>query len=337
MKVLFIGGTGVISSACARLAVAQGIDLWLLNRGQAEHGPTSRPAPEGARLLHGDIRDRESAARALGDSKFDSVVDWVAFTPEHVEADIELFRDRTGQYVFISSASAYHKPVRSLPITESTPLHNPYWAYSRAKAAGEERLLRAYREEGFPATLVRPSHTYDRTKVPLLGGCTALARMRRGKSVVVHGDGTSLWVLTHHEDFARGFVGLLGNPRALGEAYHITSDEVLTWNQIYAWVARAAGVEPHIVHAPSDGIAAFDAEMGAGLLGDKAHSVIFDNTKIKCLVPGFVATIPFCQGAREMLAWYDADPARQVVDERVDALLDQIVAAYAGIGPGGTS
>jgi len=329
MKVLFIGGTGVISSACSRLAVERGIDLYLFNRGQ-----TARPLAQGVHVVHGDIRDRASVERALGDMTFDVVTNWINFAPEHVEADIEYFRDRTGQYIFISSASAYQKPLSSLPITESTPLHNPFWAYSRNKAACEERLMRAYREAGFPITIVRPSHTYDRTKVPLLGHYTDLARMRQGKPVVVHGDGTSLWVLTHHDDFARGFVGLLGNDHALGQAFHITSDEVLTWNQIYTLVAQAAGVEPQIVHVPSDVIAAFDAEVGASLLGDKAHSVIFDNTKIKRLVPDFVAAIPFSQGAREIVAWFDADPARQVVDEGANRLIDEILAAYGAVRPG---
>ncbi len=323
MRVLFIGGTGVISSACARLAATRGMELCLFNRGQ-----TSRPIPEEVEVLQGDTRDRASVARALAGRWFDAVVNFVAFTPDQVEADIEFFRGRVGQYILISSASAYQKPIGSLPITESTPLHNPYWDYARAKIACEERLVQAYRQDGFPMTIVRPSHTYDRTKVPLLGYYTAIDRMRRGKTVIVHGDGTSLWVLTHHQDFARGFVGLLGAPQAIGNAYHITSDEVLTWNQIYATVARAAGVQPRILHVPSEAIAHFDAEMGAGLLGDKAHSVIFDNTKIKRLVPDFVATIPFRQGAAEIVAWYDADPARQVVDQGVDQLLDRIVAAY---------
>ena len=323
MKVLFIGGTGVISSACARLAAARGIELYLFNRGQ-----TSRPIPESARMLHGDIRDPASVARTLGDQRFDAVANFLVFTADQVEADIDFFRGRAGQYIFISSASAYQKPVGSLPITESTPLHNPYWAYSRAKAACEERLLQAYRQEGFPVTIVRPSHTYDRTMVPLLGHYTAIDRMRRGKRVIVQGDGTSLWVLTHHDDFAKGFVGLLGEPRAIGNAYHITSDEVLTWNQICETLARAAGAEPKILHVPSEAIARFDAEIGAGLLGDKAHSVIFDNTKIKRLVPDFAATIPFHQGAAEMVAWHDADPARQVVDEGMERLLDRIVEVY---------
>jgi nucleoside-diphosphate-sugar epimerase len=271
--------------------------------------------------------------RALGEATFDVVVDWIAFTPEHVAADIELFRGRTGQYIFISSASAYQKPLSALPITESTPVHNPFWTYSRDKIACEERLVKAYREEGIPVTIVRPSHTYDPTMVPLIGHYTDLDRMRRGKKVIVHGDGTSLWVLTHHEDFAKGFVGLLGNHHAIGHAVHITSDELLTWNQIYTLLAHAAGVEPRIVHVPSDLISAFDPEVGAGLLGDKAHSVIFDNTKIKRLVPDFRATIPFSQGAKEIVAWYDAEPARQVVDQRVDQLIDTIIATQEAIRP----
>ena len=323
MKVLFVGGTGVISSACSRLAVRRGIELYLLNRGQTE-----RPVPDGAHVLRGDIHDRASAERALGGATFDAVVDWIVFTPEQLEADIALFRGRTGQYLFISSASAYQKPISHLPITESTPLHNPFWAYSRAKIACEERLVRAYREEGFPITIVRPSHTYDRTMVPLMGGYTDIDRMRKGKKVVVHGDGTSLWVLTHHEDFAKGFVGLLGNDHAIGHAVQITSDEVLTWNQIYTIMGHAAGVEPQLVHVPSEVIARFDAEVGAGLLGDKAHSVIFDNSKIKRLVPDFVATIPFSQGAREIVAWYDEDPARRVVDAQVDDLIERIASSF---------
>jgi nucleoside-diphosphate-sugar epimerase len=328
MKVLFIGGTGVISSACSRLALKRGVDLYLFNRGQ-----TARPIPAGVRILNGDIRDRASVEHALGDSTFDVVANWIGFTPDHVEADVEFFRDRTGQYIFISSASAYQKPLSSLPITESTPLHNPFWAYSRAKIACEERLMQAYREDKFPITLVRPSHTYDQTMVPLLGGYADIDRMRKGKKVIVHGDGTSLWVLTHHEDFAKGFVGLLGNNHAIGHAFHITSDEVLTWNQIYTILAHAAGVEPQIVHVPSDVIAAFDPEVGAGLLGDKAHSVIFDNSKIKRLVPDFAATMPFSQGAKEIVAWFDADPARQVVNKQASHLSDRIIAAYEAIRP----
>ena len=324
LKVLFIGGSGIISSACSRLAVERGIDLYLLKR--STDGP--RPIPAEATVLRGDIRDPASAKEALGDLEFDAVVDWVAFTPQHVRLDMDLFRGRAGQYVFISSASAYQTPPARLPVVESTPLKNPFWQYSRDKIACEELLVSAYREEDFPATIVRPSHTYDRTLVPLDGGWTSLGRMRQGKEIVIPGDGTSLWTLTHHVDFAKGFVPLLAHPRTLGEAFHITSDEWLTWNQIAGALAAALGVEPRIVHVPSDAITAVDADWGASLVGDKAHSLIFDNSKLRSVVPDFVATIPFEQGAREIVAWFDEDPARQVVNERLDAAMDRLVAAY---------
>ncbi|HLK56521.1 MAG TPA: SDR family oxidoreductase [Chthonomonadaceae bacterium] len=324
VKVLFIGGTGIISSACSSLAVEKGLDLYLLNRGTT----ASRPIPDGATVLNADIRDPASVRSAIEGHTFDVLVDWIAYTPEQVETDLELFRGRTGQYIFISSASAYQTPPTSLPITESTVLANPFWAYSRNKIACEERLIRAYREENFPATIVRPSHTYDRTTLPLTGGYTAIHRMRQGKPVVVHGDGTSLWTLTHHKDFAKGFVGLLGNPRAVGEAFHITSDEVVTWDQIYRIFAAAAGAPPPtLVHVPSEVIAAYDSRWGDGLLGDKAHSMVFDNTKIKRFVPDFAAGIPLSWGAKEILAWYDADPARQVVDTRIDGLIETLIEA----------
>jgi nucleoside-diphosphate-sugar epimerase len=324
LKVLFIGGSGQISSACSRRAVDLGLDLYVLNRGRT----SIRPLPAEVRLLEGDIRDPSSARHAIGEHEFDAVVDIVAFTPEHVQADIDLFAGRAGQFVFISSASAYQKPVGRLPIVESTPLRNPIWPYSQAKIASEELLVRAYREDGFPATIVRPSHTYDRTNVPFDGGWTAVERMRQGKEVVVHGDGTSLWTLTHHVDFAKAFVGLLGHPQAIGDSFHITSDEVLTWNQIHELVGAAAGAQPRIVHVTSDAIFAADEEWGRSLLGDKAHSVIFDNAKVRALVPDYVATIPFAQGAREIVAWHDEDPARRQVDERVDALMDELVERY---------
>jgi nucleoside-diphosphate-sugar epimerase len=323
MKVLFIGGTGVISSACAELARARGIELYLLNRGQS-----IRPATEGARVLHADIRQPGQARAVLSGRVFDAVVNWIAYTPHQVAADIALFRERTGQYIFISSASVYEKPPGRLPIVEDTPLGNPFWTYAANKIACEEALREAARNEGFPATIVRPSHTYDRTKLPTAGGYTTIARMRQGKRVVVHGDGTSTWVLTHHRDFASGFVPLLGNAHAVGEAFHITSDELLTWNQIYTILGRAAGVEPKLVHIPSDIIARHDPEWGAGLLGDKAHSVIFDNHKIRYFAPDFAPAIPFAAGAKEIIAWYDADPARQVVDIRLDALMDALIAQW---------
>lgn len=324
LRILMIGGTGLISSASTRLAVERGLDVTVLNRGTS----ATRPLPEGAELVQADIRDPESVRAALGDREFDAVVDWVAFTPEHVATDVELFTGRTGQYVFISSASAYQTPPERLPVTESTPLRNPYWQYSRDKIACEDLLVSAYRDAGFPVTIVRPSHTYDRTSVPLDGGWTSVERMRQGKEVVVHGDGASLWTLTHHEDFARGLVPLLGDPRVLGDAFHITSDDVLTWDQIVRALGAAAGVEPRIVHVPSDVIAAADPEWGAGLLGDKAHSMVFDTTKVRRVVPEFTTTIRFEQGAREIVAWHDADPARRTVDARMDALMDDLVERF---------
>jgi nucleoside-diphosphate-sugar epimerase len=328
MRVLFIGGTGVISSACSKLAVERGIELTLLNRGRS-----FRAAPEGARLLRADIRDPDSVRRSLGSQSFDAVVEWIAFTPNQVETDLDFFRGRTGQYIFISSASAYQTPPAKLPVTESTPLENPFWQYSRDKIACEERLWRAYREDKVPITIVRPSHTYDATLLPMKGRYTVIDRMRRGQKVIVHGDGTSVWTLTHHADFAKGFVGLLGNPRAVGEAVHITSDEWLTWNQIFGHLARAFGTEAKIVHLPSDLIAAHDPDWGAGLLGDKSQSMVFDNSKIKRLVPDFACTIPYSRGAEEIAVWFDSAASRRKVDEEFDRLCDRILAGYAKAWP----
>jgi nucleoside-diphosphate-sugar epimerase len=324
MRVLFIGGTGVISSACSELALQRGIDLYLLNRGKTQ---TQRPIPRGARVISADIRNPGSARQAVSNMTFDAVVDWIAFTPEQVQTDIDLFRDRTQQYIFISSATVYRKPPASLPITESTPLGNPFWPYAQNKIACEDLLNTAYRNGDFPAVIVRPSHTYDRTKLPCSGGYTSVARMRAGKPIVVHGDGTSTWVLTHHTDFAKGLVGLLGNPRTLGEAFHITSDELLTWNQIYSMLGKAASAGPQIVHAPSTLIAQHHGDWGVGLIGDKAHSVLFDNGKIKRFVPDFACTVPYARGAEETMAWFDADPARQVIDPGFDRAMDEIVEA----------
>jgi nucleoside-diphosphate-sugar epimerase len=324
LRVLFLGGTGIISSACSWLAVERGIDLVVLNRGRS----TDRPLPTAATVLHGDARDPASVREALGGREFDSVVDWVAYTPGDVQADIDTFRGRAGQLVFISSASAYQTPPSRVPVVESTPLRNPFWQYSRDKIACEEVLRAAYRDEGFPATIVRPSHTYDKTSLPLHGGWTAVARMRQGKPVIVHGDGTSLWTLTHHADFARGFVPLLGHPRTLGESFHITSDDVLTWDQITHALAAAVGVTADIVHVPSEVIAAADPVWGATLLGDKAHSMVFDNAKLRSVVPGYRAVIPFEQGAREIVAWHDEAPSRQRIDAGVDALSDKLAQAW---------
>jgi nucleoside-diphosphate-sugar epimerase len=324
LTVLFIGGTGIISTAAAHRAVEAGIELTVLNRGRS----ALRQLPEGVERLTADINDRRAALTALGERSFDAVVDWVAFTAGHVRRDIELFSARTRQYVFISSASAYQTPPAALPIRESTPLHNPFWQYSREKITCEAILTDAYRDQGFPMTIVRPSHTYDQTLVPFNGGWTVVERMRQGKGVVVHGDGTSLWTITHSADFAVGFVGLLGRPEAIGHAFHITADYALPWNAIYREIAQAAGVEPDLVHVPSDAINAVDPEWGAALLGDKAHSMVFDNAKIKSLVPDFAARTPFSLGAREIIAWYDADPSRKKVDSAMDLTMDRLVAAY---------
>lgn len=324
LRVLFIGGTGVISSACVREAAAGGdTELFVLNRGQS-----ARDLPGGVTELRADARDAGAVRQAVEGFDFDSVVNFVAFTPGHVRADVDLFQGRTGQYVFISSASAYQTPPSRLPVTESTPLRNPFWQYSRDKIACEDLLTAEYRDTGFPATVVRPSHTYDATQTVLSGGWTPLARMLAGKPVIVHGDGTSLWTVTHHTDFARAFVPLLGHPRTLGEAFHITSDDALTWNQIAGALGAALGVSSRIVHVPSDVIAACDAEWGAGLLGDKTHSLVFDNSKVKSLVPGWRAVVPFERGAREIADWYRADPGRQVVDAKLDALMDKLAADY---------
>ncbi len=331
MKVLFIGGTGTISSACTDLAVKKGIDLYLLNRGESNiHGTI----PDGVKIILGDIRKPETITDAIGNHNFDVIVNWNVYVPEQIEQDLQIFSDRTGQYIFISSASAYQKPPASQPVTESTVLDNPYWTYSQNKIACEERLLQAYRDDKFPFTIVRPSHTYDKTMLPFNGGYTVVDRMRKGKPVIVHGDGTSLWTLTHHKDFAIAFVGLLGNNRAIGDAFQITSDESLSWNQIYRLVATAAGVkDPQLVHVPSDLIAAYDPEFGAGLLGDKAHSMIFDNSKIKRLIPDFVASIPFSQGAREIMTWYDQDPSRQRIDNDFNSLTERILSNYQRAWP----
>ena len=308
------------------MAISDGFDLTVLNRGTR---PGGLP---GARHLIADARRPGEVRAALGDAVFDVVVDWIAYTPDDIERDLGLFRDRVEQYVFISSASAYQKPPAHYLITESTPLRNPYWEYSRDKIACEERLMRAYRDEGFPVTIVRPSLTYD-TNLPIAiggwGGYTLADRLEKGLPIIVHGDGSSLWVVTHAEDFGRGLLGLLGNERALGEAFHITSDEVLTWDQIYRTIAEAMGVEANIVHVPSDLIARVVPQLAGSLLGDKTWSAVFDNSKIKSFVPGFQATIPLREGIRRTLAWFAADEGRRRVDQAVNAEMDGVLEAYA--------
>jgi nucleoside-diphosphate-sugar epimerase len=323
-SVLFLGGTGIISSACTVRALAQGFEVFVLNRGTS----TTRPLPDGVQPLVGDLADPDSFRSAVGGRSFDVVADFRSFTPADVQSRLDVLGDRMGQYVFISSASAYQTPPGRLPVRESTPLRNPYWQYSRDKIACEDLLVAAYRERGLPMTIVRPSHTYDKTLLPFDGGWTVVDRMRRGAEVVVPGDGTSLWTLTHQADFAHAFVGLLGHPMAIGDSFHITSDEWLPWNEIYTTVAAAAGVEARLVHVPSDAIAAADPDWGAGMLGDKSHSMIFDNSKVKRLVPDYVATIPFVQGAREILDWYEGDSSRQQVDGQIDATMDRLVERY---------
>jgi nucleoside-diphosphate-sugar epimerase len=325
VKVLFIGGTGNISTSVSRLCVERGIDLYLLNRGNRKVD-----IPK-ANIIHGDIANLEKVKSDLANHHWDTVVDWIAYTEQDIERDINLFRKKTRQFIFISSASAYQKPPSHPVITESTPLANPFWQYSRDKIACEERLNRAYRDEGFPITIVRPSLTYD-TVIPVpIGGWTEytiIDRMKRGKPIIVHGDGTSLWTVTHAEDFAKGFVGLLGHQQAIGHAFHITSDEILTWDQIYKAVAHAAGCEPKIVHIASEFLARYDPSLTGSLIGDKSVSVIFDNTKIKRFVPEYRATIPFARGFKRTLAWFEAESSRQIVLPETNQLMDKILEAY---------
>jgi nucleoside-diphosphate-sugar epimerase len=327
MKVLFIGGTGNISKEASILAVKQGFELFHLNRGKA---PIQI---EGVQSLIADYHDKNQVMQVVKDHQFDVVVNFIAYKPEDVLRDVDVFHGKIRQYIFISSASVYQKPVTHPIITESTPLHNPYWQYSRDKLTCEDLLMLAYREKGFPVTIVRPSHTYDMVIPAALGSWTdftLIDRMRQGKKVLIHGDGTSLWVMTHSIDFAKGFCGLLGNMQAIGHSFHITSDEVLTWNQIYQYMADAAGAELKAVHISSDTICdlAMKKELGdlRGFLhGDKSNSVIFDNTKIKRFVPGYTATIPFREGIRKTIEWYDADPSRKVINDHNNRLLDEII------------
>lgn len=328
MKVLFIGGTGVISSASAPWAIAQGIDLYLLNRGQSV-----RSMPEGATHLKANVQNADEVDAAIGQHEFDAVVNWIAFEPTDVIRDIERFQNRTGQYVFISSASVYQLPVSNLPITESVPLVNSYWRYSQQKIACEDVLMQAYRERNFPATIVRPAHTYDKTLIPVTGGFTTMERLRRGKHALIPGDGTSLWTLTHHEDFARGFVGLLGHPQALGEAVHITSEEALTWNHIFSLLAQAFGYTEQFLHVPSDLVHAHDTNLGVTLLGDMTSSKTFDNSKIKRLVPSYHAVIPFHRGVEEIARFYRNNPGYQSLNHELDGTMDRIAEAQLSAWP----
>ena len=325
---MMIGGTGTISSAITRQLAAAGHDLWLLNRGNRKD-----EVPENVKQVIADIDDEETVIRQLGDDTFDAVCEFIGFLPSQVERDIRLFSSRTRQYVYISSASAYNKPARSHVITEGTALANPYWQYSRDKISCEELLMKAYREKGFPVTIVRPSHTYCERGVPVSvhgpkGSWQVLKRMMEGKPVLVHGDGSSLWTLTWNEDFARGFIGLLGNPKAIGEAFQIMSDEQLTWNQVYESVAQALGVECHLYHVSSSFLAAVcpdEYDLTGNLLGDKAVSVVFDCTKLKRAVPGFCATTRFDEGVRRCVSHLLSHPELQVEDPDFDTWCDRVI------------
>ncbi|SIT71044.1 SDR family oxidoreductase [Microbacterium sp. RU33B] len=320
-SILYLGGTGVISRACVRRSLDLGHDVSILTRGRS-----SLAGLEGVKTLVGDLRDPESVRAAIGSTSYDAVAQFVAFTPEHITRDIDVFEGRTGQYVFISSASAYEKPPKALPITESTPLRNPFWQYSRDKIACEDLLVAAFRDRGFPATIVRPSHTYDQTHIPTLGQGTDIERMRSGRPVIVHGDGTTQWTLTHSDDVAVGIAGLLSNPLAIGEAFTITGTHAPTWNQIYRWLAEAAGApDAELVHVSSQAIAAFAPDLADGLLGDRSHSMVFDTAKITQLVPDFRTTITFDEGARRVVAWYDAHPHPGSPDSSTDAVFDRLV------------
>ena len=325
MKVLFIGGTGNISTSSSRLAIEKGWDLFLLTRGKSLH------IPNGAHILKADINDAGKVKALLHDHYFDVVVNWVAFAPKDIERDYELFKDKTDQYIFISSASCYQKPLSHPVITESTPLANPFWDYSRQKIACEDELMSLYRHKGFPITIVRPSLTYE-TVIPVpIGGWTEytiIDRIKKGKKIIIHGDGSSLWTITHARDFAIGFTGLLGHQQAIGQSFHITSDEILTWNQIYDAVAMAAGKKADIVYIPSDYLGTFDEQLKGSLLGDKAVSTIFDNSKIRRFVPEFNPSIRFKDGIRETIHWFEKMPNRMIIKNETNEFMDRIINAY---------
>ena len=330
MKLLFIGGTGLISSACSELAVTRGHELFLLNRSAS----TKYRVPEAVTVLQADLHaDEAPLANLLAGHRFDAVVDFMAFTPSDIERDLRLFRNKANQFVFISSASAYQKPPRNFLITEETPLENPFWQYSRDKIACEERLMCAYREDKFPVTIVRPSLTYGPSQFAMIGASwqhpyTIVDRIKRGKKVIMPGDGTSLWVMTWNGDFAKGLLGLLGNPKAIGETFHITSDEVLTWNQLLTELYSAISIAPNLVHIPSDLIVAYDPSALGSLIGDKINSVVFDNSKIKRFVPDFYCEVKWSKGVRRTLKWFEEDLSRQTMDDEMNAMWDKIIAGY---------
>ncbi len=329
MKILLIGGTGTISMAITRLLAKENHEVYLLNRGNR-----STELPDNVTVLQCDIKDEEDVKRVIDGMIFDAVGEFIGFTVEHIQRDVRLFQGRTKQYLYISSASAYQKPLSDPVITESTPLANPYWQYSRDKIECEEYLMQQYRDSGFPVTIVRPSHTYDERSVPLgvhgkAGSWQVLKRMIEGKPVIIHGDGTSLWTLTHNSDFAKGYCGLVGNLHAIGQAFHITSNESLTWNQIYHIIADALGVELKAVHIPSDFLASVsDYDLTGSLIGDKANSVIFDNSKLKRAVPDFTATVRADQGIRSTIQHILSHPELQREDAEFDRWCDKVIGKF---------
>ena len=327
MKALFIGGTGLISSAVSALAIERGWELTLVNRGK-------RPefTPKAAKIINLDLGDYSSLKGAVADETYDVVVQWIAFHPDRVEQDVEIFGGKTGQYIFISSGAAYERPMKRHIVTEDLPLNNTYWQYGRDKRMCEDVCVAAYREKGFPITIVRPSLTYGPTQIPFASGSwrypwSLCKRMLDGKPIVSHGDGLSLWQMTHNTDFAKGFVGLMGRAQAIGEAYHIVSDEVLTWDQIAYAIGDALGAKPRIVHMSAEQIARFIPDKYGDLLGDKSTSCVYDCAKLKRLVPDFVCTVPFVEGVRRSVEYFIAHPELQVIDEGWDAAMDALVEA----------
>ncbi len=328
-KILFIGGTGLISNACTRYAAKNGLDLTVLNRGESGR----YPMPSGVQVLHGDVHDRKALTSLLHGQNFDVVVDWIGFEPADVEQNLQLFNGRVGQFVFISSASVYQKPPRHYLVGEDTPLENPYNNYSRNKIACENALWDAMINHGFPVTIVRPSSTYGQGQVPVLlnswqAPYTIVDRIRKGKPIIIPGDGTSLWVPTWNEDFAAGFMPLLGDERAIGQAYHITSDEVLAWDQVYDQLADAAGVSLNGVHIAADFIVEILPDEKGSLHGDRSHSMVFDNRKIKQIVPGFACSVSWAEGMRRCVAWFDAENSRRQVDEGHNSRIEAVLARY---------
>ncbi|WP_112182443.1 NAD-dependent epimerase/dehydratase family protein [Paraliobacillus zengyii] len=328
MKVLFIGGTGLISKEVSKLAVEEGVDLYLLNRGNRNSF-----VPEGAKVIYGDINNRKEMNTLLDEHHFDVVVNWIVFTEADIERDIAYFTGKTEQYIFISTVATYQRPPLHYMVDESTPQHNPWWKYASEKIACEDRLRQELRENGFPMTIVRPSQTYGNTSIPFavtsgVHPWTLIDRIINGKKIIVPGDGSSLWTITHNTDFAKGLVGLLGNSETIGEAFHITSDEVKTWDQYLAVLGKVVGVKPRIIHMTSESISLFMPEFKAPLFGDASTSYVVDNSKIKSFVPGYKATTNFEQGIRESIAYFEENPELQTIDHVLNEKMDYAIASY---------